>query len=119
MKRIFSIVVAASALCATALQAQPRFQNGVLADAAGRTVYTFDKDLPGKSLCAGACLTTWPAFAAQSGATAQGEFTVIDSGGARQWAFQGKPLYYYAADAKAGDRSGDGVGGVWHVVPQR
>jgi hypothetical protein len=33
-----------------------------------------------------------------------------------QWAFDGRPLYYFAGDAKAGDANGDGSGGVWHVV---
>ena len=26
------------------------------------------------------------------------------------------PLYYYIEDKAAGDRKGDGKGGVWHVV---
>ncbi|MFY8042928.1 MAG: hypothetical protein ACOVOD_08365, partial [Rhodoferax sp.] len=45
------------ALMATAAQAQPVVRDGVLADAAGRTVYIFDKDTPGKSNCSGGCLT--------------------------------------------------------------
>ena len=105
-------------LATLAAQAQPVFQQGVLTDAAGRTVYTFDKDAPGKSNCSGGCLTAWPAFAAKAGAKAEGDFGVIEAGGARQWSFKGKPLYYYASDAKAGDRLGDGMGGAWHVVPK-
>lgn len=30
--------------------------------------------------------------------------------------WDGKPLYYYAADTAPGDVKGDGVGGTWHVV---
>ena len=41
---------------------------------------------------------------------------VVTDDGTKQWAFHGKPLYGYISDAKAGDISGDGVGGVWHVA---
>ena len=36
--------------------------------------------------------------------------------GSKQWAYKGKPVYYWAKDQKAGDRTGDGVNSVWHVV---
>jgi predicted lipoprotein with Yx(FWY)xxD motif len=112
-----STLVAACALslfAAAAVQAQPVMRDGVLADAAGRTVYTFDKDEPNKSNCAGGCLAAWPAFTAKPEATAKGEFGLISS--TRQWTVNGKPLYYFAGDAKPGDRNGDGQGGVWHVI---
>lgn len=109
-------VAALIGLAALAAQAQPVARDGVLADAAGRTVYTFDKDEAGISRCAGGCLVAWPAFVARPGAVPQGEFGLIEANGARQWAVNGKPLYYFAGDQKAGDRNGDGSGGVWHVV---
>lgn len=108
--------LAVSMLVAGAVQAQPVMRDGVLTDAAGRTVYTFDKDEPGKSNCSGGCLTLWPAFVAKPEAVAKGEFGLIDANGARQWTMNGKPLYYFAGDAKPGDRNGDGKGGVWHVI---
>ena len=106
-----------SIFIAGAVQAQPVMRDGALADATGRTVYTFDKDQTGKSNCSGGCLVQWPAFIAKPDAVAKGEFGLIDANGARQWTVNGKPLYYFAGDAKAGDRNGDGKGGVWHVVP--
>lgn len=108
-----------SILVAGAVQAQPVMHDGALADAAGRTVYTFDKDQAGKSNCSGGCLVQWPAFVAKPDAVAKGEFGLIDANGARQWTVNGKPLYYFAGDAKAGERNGDGKGGVWHVVPAK
>ena len=36
--------------------------------------------------------------------------------GAKQLAYKGKPLYYWSKDQKPGDRTGDGVNGVWHVA---
>lgn len=90
-----------------------------LADFQGMTLYTYDKDTTGVSNCTGVCATAWPPYT--SGATAQSMFpaniTVITrADGSKQFAWKGMPLYYYASDAKAGDITGDGVGGVWHLV---
>lgn len=103
-------------LVAAAAHAQPVMQNGALADAAGRSVYTFDKDEAGKSNCTGGCLALWPAFVAKADATPKGEFGIIEANGVRQWTVNAKPLYYFAGDAKPGDRNGDGKGGTWHLV---
>jgi predicted lipoprotein with Yx(FWY)xxD motif len=111
--------LAFSMLVAGAVQAQPVMRDGVLADAAGRTVYIFDKDEAGKSNCSGGCLAKWPAFVAKPGAVAKGEFGLIDAHGARQWTVNGKPLYYFVGDNKAGDRNGNGMGGVWHVISEK
>lgn len=111
------ISAALLALLAAGAQAQPVARDGVLADAAGRTVYTFDKDEMNKSNCAGGCLTAWPVFAASAGAAALGDFGLIEASGAKQWTVKGKPLYYFAGDTKAGERNGEGKGGVWHMVP--
>jgi predicted lipoprotein with Yx(FWY)xxD motif len=110
------ISAALLALTVATAYAQPVMRDGVLADAAGRTVYTFDKDAPGKSNCSGGCLTAWPAFMAKDGASAKGDFTLIDAAGGKQWTVKGMPLYYFAGDSKPGDRNGDGSGGVWHTV---
>ena len=102
--------------CATA-QAPAKVADGVLVGANGMTLYTFDKDAGGKSACNGPCATNWPPLAAAADAKASGDWTVITrDDGATQWAFKGKPLYYWAKDQKAGDRTGDGVNSVWHVV---
>lgn len=90
-----------------------------LTDFQGMTLYVFDKDTPGMSNCTGKCLTLWPVYT--SGATAQKEFPVhisviTRSDGSKQFAWDNKPLYYYAGDSKAGDLTGDGIGGIWHIV---
>lgn len=90
---------------------------GVLVDGSGMTLYTFDKDTSGVSTCYGGCAGSWPPFIAAAGASADGDFTLVErKDGAAQWAYKGQPLYYWAGDSKPGDTSGDGVGGVWHVV---
>jgi len=91
--------------------------NGILADATGRTLYTFDKDASNKSNCNGGCAAAWPPFMATEGDRAPATFNVITrDDGAKQWAMNGKPLYFFAGDGQAGDANGDGKGGVWHVV---
>ena len=49
----------------------------VLADAKGMTLYTFDKDMPGKSNCAAKCLMAWPALVAGDSAKDMGDWTVV------------------------------------------
>ena len=91
--------------------------NGLLADAGGRVLYTFDKDEAGKSNCNGQCAVNWPPFAAAADAKpAAGYALVTRDDGTKQWALNGKPLYYFAGDAKPGDTSGEGKGGMWHTV---
>ncbi|MGE0358025.1 MAG: hypothetical protein AB7P08_14070 [Burkholderiales bacterium] len=116
------ILLAALALSLPALAfagAPTRIEGGVLANEAGMTLYTFDKDPAGggKSACNGPCAANWPPLMAAAGAKDAGDYTIVtrDDGG-KQWAFRGKPLYLWVKDAKPGDRTGDGVNNVWHVV---
>lgn len=92
----------------------------VLTNADGRTLYIFTNDTAGKSVCAGSCALAWPpmeASAAPKVDGATGEFTLITrDDGKKQVAFNGKPLYTYSGDQKAGDATGEGVGGVWFVA---
>ena len=90
-----------------------------MADFQGMTLYTYDKDTTGVSNCTGGCAKAWPPYT--SGATAEktlpASITVITrTDGSKQFAWKGMPLYYYVSDTKAGDITGDGVGGVWHIV---
>lgn len=86
-------------------------------DGKGMTLYTYDKDAPGKSNCGGLCATFWPPVVAADNAQPAGDFTLVTRGsGAKQWAYKGKPLYTYYEDSKPGDASGDGNDGIWHVA---
>ncbi len=116
MKRLF--VFAAIAAAVAASHANPtHVSNGVMASKEGKTLYTFDKDVAGKSNCNGGCATAWPPFMVANPALSGGDFSIIKrDDGASQWAFKGKPLYFFAGDAKAGDVNGDKQGGVWHVI---
>lgn len=92
----------------------------VLTNAEGRTLYIFTNDTPGKSVCNGSCATAWPPLEAAEVPVvpgAPGQFTLITrDDGASQVAYDGKPLYTYTGDQKAGDGTGEGVGGVWFAA---
>lgn len=116
MKRM--LIAAALLPLALAAQANPTVErNGILTSRDGRTLYTFDKDQPGRSHCTGGCLAAWPAFTVANPALAGGDFSIVTrDDGTQQWAHKGRPLYFFAGDAKPGDANGDKQGGVWHVI---
>ncbi|WP_034294895.1 lipoprotein [Herbaspirillum sp. RV1423] len=91
------------------------FADDVLVNSKGMTVYTFDNDPAGKSVCNGGCAANWPPVAPTG--TPGAPFSVIQrDDGSPQLAFNGKPLYLYAADKNPGDRNGDNFKNIWHVV---
>ena len=100
-------------------QSPAKMADGVLVGPNGMTLYIFDRDTAGsgKSACNGPCATNWPPLMAAETDTASGDYMVITrDDGKKQWAMKGKPLYYWAKDTKPGDKTGDGVLGVWHIV---
>ncbi len=113
-----AILFATATLCAAAADVPAKkADNGVLVDAKGMTLYTFDKDTAGKSMCNGPCATLWPPALAAENAKAEGDMTIITrDDGSKQWAHKGKPVYTFAKDTKTGEMTGDKVKDVWHVV---
>ena len=98
-----------------------RFEGGTLVSSAGMTLYTFDKDAAGsgKSACNGPCAALWPALKAADADHASGDWSiVVRDDGSKQWAYRGKPVYLWSKDQKPGDKTGDGVNKVWHIVAQ-
>jgi predicted lipoprotein with Yx(FWY)xxD motif len=117
------VIGAAALFCAAGLvwaqQAPMKAADGTLTNAAGMTLYTFDKDAAGsgKSVCNGPCVQNWPPLMAAADAKASGDWTIVTrDDGSRQWAFKGKPLYLWAKDQKPGDKTGDGFNNVWRVA---
>jgi predicted lipoprotein with Yx(FWY)xxD motif len=111
-------IAACALLAATAAQAgSVNKGSAMLTDDKGMTLYTFDKDEPGKSNCVDACAQNWPPVMADAGAKAQGDLSIVTrADGSKQWAYKGKPLYTWVKDAKPGDTTGDGFKDVWHVA---
>jgi predicted lipoprotein with Yx(FWY)xxD motif len=112
------LVTAALTLPTMAFAADPAMmKDGMMVDHKGMTLYTFDKDSGGKSMCNDECAKNWPPMMAPAGATASGKWSVIKrDDGASQYAYDGKPLYTFVKDKKPGDMVGDNMKDVWHVM---
>ncbi len=92
-----------------------------LADASGIALYTFKKDAPGKSACAGDCLRNWPLYYREkvdaSGGLDPAAFaTITREDGKKQTTYKGMPLYYFAEDQAPGETKGQGFKGVWFLA---
>ena len=92
----------------------------ILVDGKGRTLYAFTKDQGDKSACSGQCADNWPALegtaTAGTGVEASLLSSAMQAGGDAQVTYDGRPLYYFAGDAKPGDVNGQGVGNVWFAL---
>ena len=87
-------------------------------DKDGFSLYVFDNDTMGTSTCIDGCLDIWPAFVANEEDVAIGEFSLISrNDGTKQWAFQDMPLYFFKNDFARGEINGDGLNGIWHLIP--
>ncbi len=95
----------------------PTKHGEVLADTKGMTLYTFDQDSAGKSVCLDKCAEQWPPLTAGAEATPVGDFSVIErDDGTRQWTYREQPLYGWFRDENPGDTTGHGFRGVWRVA---
>lgn len=89
----------------------------------GMSLYVFTKDTTaGSSACNGDCAGSWPPLtvAAASDVTAGTGVTgalgtITRTDGTLQVTLGGKPLYYFAGDAAAGDIKGQKLNDVWFL----
>ena len=96
-----------------------------LVDGQGDTLYLFEADTTGKSVCSGGCTAAWPPYLAGStpqagtGVTAALLSTITRDDGSKQVTYAGHPLYRYAGDDQPGDIAGQGLdqfGAKWYVL---
>jgi predicted lipoprotein with Yx(FWY)xxD motif len=129
-----AVALAASLLVSLAAQAQdepPTLSTSsgdlgtYLVDDAGLTLYYFEPDPVGASVCAGDCLAAWPALVADAENAPLGDETVTGSlgsfvreDGTPQATYRGRALYYFAGDQAAGDTNGHAVSDVWWVAAE-
>ena len=97
----------------------------ILVDDRGRTLYDFPPDKGTTSVCYGACAALWPPLTttakphAGPGARQSLLGTTKRSDGSLEVTYGGHPLYYYVADRKRGQFSGQGLdqfGAPWWVI---
>jgi len=119
--RLVVVALALAAGAAANAQTMPsavKSSGGMFTNGAGMTLYTFDKDAPGKSACNGPCATNWPPLMADASAAPSGDWTIVtrDDGG-KQWGYKGRPVYTWIKDSKPGDVTGDGfANNSWHIA---
>jgi predicted lipoprotein with Yx(FWY)xxD motif len=96
----------------------------LLTDGEGKTLYLFANDQPGVSNCSGECAAYWPPLTVQGAtgptgpaAVAGGLGTITRDDGTQQVTYNGAPLYGWVKDVNPTDTTGQGVNGVWFVVP--
>lgn len=116
------LVVSSLAACVSMSGGQSivKTEGGVLVSTNNMTLYTFDGDQAnsGRSTCNGDCADNWPPLIVDVNATSYGSYSIIKrDDGKKQFAYKGKPLYYYALDKKPGERKGDNaLNGAWHII---
>jgi len=97
----------------------------ILADAHGRTLYLFEKDSNGVSMCNTACVKYWPALTSHGAPRAgkgvrQSLLRLSRAGnGVQQVTYAGHPLYTFVGDKRAGQTSGENLntfGAEWYAV---
>lgn len=105
--------------CSSMGNQAPVSSNGILVGDNGMSLYVLDRDVAdsGKSVCVDECAKLWPPYLASSSATASGNYSLITrADGSKQWAYKGRPLYFWSKDMNKGDMTGDNVNKVWHVI---
>jgi predicted lipoprotein with Yx(FWY)xxD motif len=113
-----TFILASSAASAQMLKTADTVKGKTLVDAKGMTLYTFDKDSGGESVCNGPCAKNWPPLMAADDAKPTVDMTiVVRDDGKKIWAYKGKPLYTFKKDTAPGETNGDGfLNGAWHMA---
>ena len=113
-----TFILASSAASAQMLKTADTPKGKTFVDTKGMTLYTFDKDAGGKSMCNGPCAENWPPLTAADGAKPTADMTiVVRDDGKKMWAYKGRPLYTFKKDAAPGETNGDGfLNGAWHMA---
>jgi predicted lipoprotein with Yx(FWY)xxD motif len=94
----------------------------LLTNAQGLTLYYRTSDAPPSTVCSGGCAGAWPPLVMSGSSTPtsatslSGKLTIVSDANGNQVEYNGHPLYTYSGDTAAGQTTGEGVGGVWHVV---
>ncbi len=94
----------------------------ILTTAQGRTLYYRTTDMPPTTVCSGGCASAWPPLLVSGSSTPTsatslpGKLSAQADANGTQVEYNGHPLYTYSGDTAPGQTTGEGVGGIWHVV---
>jgi predicted lipoprotein with Yx(FWY)xxD motif len=93
----------------------------VLTTTKGRTLYSLSVEKNGKFICTASCLSVWHPLMVPAGVRPTGPVklgTIERPEGGTQVTYQGRPLYRFGGDSKAGQANGEGIKdvGTWHAA---
>jgi len=92
----------------------------ILTNSQGLTLYYRTSDTA-SSVCSGGCASAWPPVLSASipatSTTLPGKLAVVANANGSQVEYNGHPLYTFSGDSAPGQANGEGVAGVWFVVP--
>ena len=94
-------------------------ESNIITGKEGLSLYTFKNDTENTSNCNGDCAVKWPPVKTidEINMGDKKNFSILTrSDKTEQVAYNGKPLYYWFKDMKAGDTTGDGIKGVWDLA---
>src|ERR1700753_4243658 len=94
-----TVILASSAASAQMLKTADTSKGKTFVDDKGMTLYTFDKDAGGKSMCNGPCADNWTPCMARRGPKPARQHTHRGARrGKKVGAYKGKPLYTFKKD---------------------
>lgn len=108
--------------------ASAKFEEQIVVDAHGRTLYALSPETSRHLLCKSSeCLSAWPPLTVPSrktklkaGPGVHGQLAILRrSNGMFQVTLRGLPLYRFSGDSAKGAANGEGIksfGGTWHVL---
>ena len=111
-----------SALIHTATATIKGVSETILTNAQGMTLYYRTSDTA-TSVCSGGCASAWPPLLAGSSSTPTssaalpGKLSAVTDANGSQVAYNGHVLYTFSGDSAADQTNGEGVAGIWFVVP--
>jgi predicted lipoprotein with Yx(FWY)xxD motif len=109
-----------SPAAASTVQTAESDYGSILVDSEGMTLYLFDPDKQGPSVCDAECLQAWPIVEgpAEPGKGVDDSMlgTTESTAGTTMVTYNDWPLYYFVNDSAPGDVTGQGDGGVWWVI---
>ena len=115
-------VSSSGSLIQTAMATVSGKSETILTNTTGMTLYYRTTDVPPLTVCSGGCASAWPPLLVSgsntpTSATAlSGKLSAQADANGTQVEYNGHPLYTFSGDTAPGQTTGEGFGGIWHVV---
>jgi predicted lipoprotein with Yx(FWY)xxD motif len=115
-------VSSSGSLIQTAMATVSGKSETILTTTKGMTLYYRTTDVPPSTVCSGGCASAWPPLLVSGSSTPTsatslpGKLSAQADANGTQVEYNGHPLYTFSGDTAPGQTTGEGFGGIWHVV---